>query len=46
MGWFDFKKNVREVEHIRGSRILDHPRKTKPKRWYDPADPATHDLPE
>jgi hypothetical protein len=49
MGWFDKKDeiNVKEIEHVRGSRILtDRPKKTSSgPRWYDPADPATHDLP-
>ena len=51
MGWFDGKDkiNVKEIEHVRGSRILtDRPKKAKNSdpRWYDPADPATHDLPQ
>ncbi|MGL3710667.1 type IV secretion system DNA-binding domain-containing protein [Leptospirillum ferriphilum] len=50
MGWFDGKDeiNVKEIEHVRGSRILtDRPRKAKNSapRWYDLTDPATHDLP-
>ena len=50
MGWFDGKEkvNVKEIEHVRGSRILtDRPKKAKNSapRWYDPTDPATHDLP-
>ena len=50
MGWFDMKdeSQVKEIEHVRGSRILtDRPKKAKNSapRWYDPADPATHDLP-
>ena len=50
MGWFDGKdeSNVREIEHVRGSRILtDRPKKpSSGPRWYDPADPASHDLPQ
>ena len=50
MGWFDGKEkiNVKEIEHVRGSRILtDRPKKAKNSdpRWFDPTDPATHDLP-
>ena len=50
MGWFDKKDevNVKEIEHVRGSRILtDRPKKAKTSvpRWFDPSDPATHDLP-
>lgn len=49
MGWFDRKDeiNVKEIEHVRGSRILDE-RPKKPSsfpRWFDPSDPTTHDLP-
>ena len=48
MGFFDNlknQKNVREVEHVRGSKIVkDRPRKTSSPRWFDPHDPATHDL--
>ena len=42
------KKEVTEVEHVRGSRILSGPvRKNGPSvpRWYDSTDPTTHDLP-
>ena len=49
MGWFDMKDkiNVKEIEHVRGSRILtDRPKKPSPRpRWFDPSDPTTHDLP-
>ena len=50
MGWFDGKEkiNVKEIEHVRGSRILtDRPKKAKNSdpRWFDPGDPTTHDLP-
>lgn len=50
MGWFDGKdeSNVREIEHVRGSRILTNRSKktSSAPRWYDPVDPATHDLPQ
>ena len=48
MEWFDKKDeiNVKEIEHVRGSRILtDRPKKTSAPRWFDPSDPTTHDLP-
>lgn len=50
MGWFDEKDevNVKEIEHVRGSRILtDRPKtaKNSAHRWFDPSDPTTHDLP-
>lgn len=48
MGWFDKDESqVKEIEHVRGSKIRsDRPGKpTRKARWYDPADPATHDLP-
>ena len=48
MGWFDKDESqVKEIEHVRGSKIRSD-RPVKPKRnprWYDPTDPATHDLP-
>ncbi len=49
MGWFDKDESqVKEIEHVRGSKIRsDRPGKPVRKpRWYDPADPATHDLPQ
>ena len=51
MGWFEEKDkiNVKEIEHVRGSRILaDRPKKAKNSapRWYDSTDPTTHDLPQ
>lgn len=49
MGWFDKDESqVKEIEHVRGSKILSaRPGKTKKKdpRWYDSSDPTTHDLP-
>lgn len=48
MGWFDKDESqVKEIEHVRGSKISStRPGKPARKaRWYDPADPATHDLP-
>ena len=48
MGWFDKDESqVKEIEHVRGSKISStRPGKpTRKARWYDPADPATHDLP-
>ncbi len=46
MGWFDGKDiNVKEIEHVRGSRIHTSRRGKKSGRWYDPEDPSTHDLP-
>lgn len=50
MGWFEEKEriNVKEIEHVRGSRIrTDRPKtgKEKKPRWYDSTDPTTHDLP-
>lgn len=41
------KAHVKEIEHVRGSKISsDRPSKNQKKaRWYDPADPTTHDLP-
>ena len=39
--------NVKEIEHVRGSRILTGRPKKAPSvpRWYDSTDPTTHDLP-
>ena len=47
MGWFDKESQVKEIEHVRGSRISsDRPsKKQKKSRCYDPSDPTTHDLP-
>lgn len=47
MGWFDKQKaHVKEIEHVRGSKISsDRPSKNQKKpRWYDLADATTHDL--
>ena len=49
MGGIDGKDiHVREIEHVRGSRVLtSRPRKSlAAPRWYDPTDPTTHDLPQ
>ncbi|MHB1756925.1 MAG: type IV secretion system DNA-binding domain-containing protein, partial [Leptospirillum sp.] len=47
MGWFDKESQVKEIEHVRGSKISSArpSKKQKDPRWYDPSDPTTHDLP-
>ena len=49
MGWFDNWKaddSVREIKHVRGAKIQKSLPKKQGPRYYDPGDPATHDLPQ
>lgn len=49
MGWFDNWKaddSVREIKHVRGAKIRKSLPKKQGPRYYDPGDPATHDLPQ